>query len=112
MLTKGTYFVRVDACQPEYQLRTKLFDVPPYLKPEEADRGRRRPRSPRPPGRAIRTAMDFQLLAGDSWHANTPRKGHPTRPRRQLPPRDLDLRRLPPDAFHDPVGPGGRQGGL
>ena len=21
--------------------------------------------------------MDFQLLAGDSWHANTPRKGHP-----------------------------------
>ena len=22
--------------------------------------------------------MDFQLLAGDSWHANTPRKGHPT----------------------------------
>ena len=27
--------------------------------------------------KAIRTAMDFQLLAGDSWHANTPRKGHP-----------------------------------
>ena len=28
--------------------------------------------------KAVRTAMDFQLLAGDSWHANTPRKGHPT----------------------------------
>ena len=56
--------------------------------------------------------MDFQLLAGDSWHANTPRKGHPTRPRRQLPPRDLDLHRLPPDPLHHPVGPGGRQGRL
>ena len=39
VLTQGTYFVLVDACQPEYQLRTKLFDVPPYLKPEQAARG-------------------------------------------------------------------------
>ena len=37
VLTRGTYFVWVDACQPEYQLRTKLFDVPPYLKPEQAE---------------------------------------------------------------------------
>ena len=36
MLTKGTYYVLVDACHPEYQLRTKLLDPPPYLKPEEA----------------------------------------------------------------------------
>jgi HEAT repeat protein len=76
VLTKGSYFVWVDACQPDYQLRTKLFDVPPYLKPEQAD-------SAGPAviataaRRAIRTAMEFQLLAGDSWHANTPRKGHP-----------------------------------
>ena len=78
VLTAGTYYVWVDACQPEYQLRTKLFDVPPYLKPE---RGRPKP-SPAAIAaaarKAIRTAMDFQLLAGDSWHANTPRKGHPT----------------------------------
>ncbi len=76
VLTKGTYFVRVDACQPEYQLRTKLFDVPPYLKPDArktADDAAVAVAA----RKAIRTAMDFQLLAGDSWHANTPRKGHP-----------------------------------
>ena len=49
VLTRGTYFVWVDACQPEYQLRTKLFDVPPYLKPERPSTPTR-PRSPRPPG--------------------------------------------------------------
>ncbi len=75
VLSKGTYFVSVDACQPDYQLRTKLFDLPPYLtaesaakaKPDEIASAARR---------AIRSAMDFQLLAGDSWHANTPRHGH------------------------------------
>ena len=76
VLTQGTYFVWVDACQPEYQLRTKLFDVPPYLKPEQAEQAD--PETIAAAARkAIRTAMDFQLLAGDSWHANTPRKGHP-----------------------------------
>jgi len=76
VLTRGTYYVWVDACQPEYQLRTKLFDVPPYLKPEQA--GEAKPETIAAAARkAIRTAMDFQLLAGDSWHANTPRKGHP-----------------------------------
>ena len=76
VIARGTYFVRVDACQPEYQLRTKLFDVPPYLKPGDAEKAR--PETIAAAARkAIRTAMDFQLLAGDSWHANTPRKGHP-----------------------------------
>jgi HEAT repeat protein len=76
VLTRGTYYVWVDACQPEYQLRTKLFDVPPYLQPEPA--GAAKPETIAAAARkAIRTAMDFQLLAGDSWHANTPRKGHP-----------------------------------
>jgi HEAT repeat protein len=76
VLTKGTYFISVDACQPEYQLRTKLFDVPPYVKPEEAKRADAATVAAAA-RRAIHTAMDFQLLAGDSWHANTPRKGHP-----------------------------------
>src|SRR5262249_15431405 len=77
VLEPGTYYLRVDACQPDYQLRTKFFDVPPYIRPEEAQ-------SASPDAiaaaarKAVRTAMDFQLLAGDSWHANTPRKGHPT----------------------------------
>jgi HEAT repeat protein len=76
VIARGTYFVRVDACQPDYQLRTKLFDVPPYLKAGDADKAT--PEAVAASARkAIRTAMDFQLLAGDSWHANTPRKGHP-----------------------------------
>ncbi len=74
VLTKGTYYVLVDACQPDYQLRTKLFDVPPYLETDEAGDASKIANAAH---RAVRSAMDFQLLAGDSWHANTPRKGHP-----------------------------------
>jgi HEAT repeat protein len=77
VLEPGTYYLRMDACQPDYQLRTKLFDVPPYIRPEEAPSAS--PQAIAAAARkAVRTAMDFQLLAGDSWHANTPRKGHPT----------------------------------
>ena len=76
VINPGTYFVRIDACQPDYQLRTKLFDLPPYLKPGDAEKAT--PETLATAARkAIHTAMDFQLLAGDSWHANTPRKGHP-----------------------------------
>ncbi|WP_406697738.1 HEAT repeat domain-containing protein [Singulisphaera sp. Ch08] len=74
MLTRGTYYVMVDACQPDYRLRTKLFDVPPYLDQKDAADPGKVAESAR---RAVKTALDFQLLAGDSWHANTPRKGHP-----------------------------------
>ena len=76
VLSQGEYYVWVDACQPEYQLRTKLFEVPPYLKPDDATKAGPDELAAAA-RRAIRTAMDFQLLAGDSWHANTPRKGHP-----------------------------------
>ena len=51
--------------------------MPPYLKPEQAEKADAGAIAAA--ARAgVRTAMDFQLLAGDSWHANTPRKGHPT----------------------------------
>ncbi len=63
VLTKGTYFVWVDACQPEYQLRTKLFDVPPYLKPDQAEQADAAAIAAAA-RRAIRTAMDFQLSGG------------------------------------------------
>jgi HEAT repeat protein len=56
---KGTYYVRVLANHPFYQLRTAVYDVPPYSDPRQA----------------VRTAVDYILAAGDSWHANTPRKG-------------------------------------
>lgn len=56
---KGTYYVRVIANHPFYQLRTGVYDMPPFSDPR----------------RAVRTAIDYIVSAGDSWHANTPRKG-------------------------------------
>ena len=56
---KGTYYVRVIANHPEYKLRTRVYEAPPYGDPQEA----------------VRTALDYLLGAGDSWHANTPRRG-------------------------------------
>lgn len=55
----GTYYVRVRANHPEYKLRTRLYDVPPYSDPRQA----------------VRTAVDYIMAAGDSWFANTPRRG-------------------------------------
>ncbi len=56
---KGTYYVAVKAGYPEYKLRTRVYDPPPYTDPRMA----------------VRTALDYILAAGDSWHANTPRRG-------------------------------------
>jgi Squalene-hopene cyclase C-terminal domain len=56
---QGTYYVSVHASHPEYKFRTRVYDVPPYSDPHQA----------------VRTAADYILAAGDSWHANTPRRG-------------------------------------
>jgi hypothetical protein len=56
---KGTYYISVHASHPEYKLRTRVYDTPPYADPQQA----------------VRTAADYILAAGDSWHANTPRRG-------------------------------------
>ncbi|HUS06230.1 MAG TPA: HEAT repeat domain-containing protein [Bryobacteraceae bacterium] len=55
----GSYYIRVVANHPEYKLRSFVYDVPPYDNPRKA----------------VRTAVDYVLAAGDSWHANTPRRG-------------------------------------
>ena len=55
----GTYYLRVRANHPEYKLVTRLYNVPPYADPRQA----------------VRTAMDYIIAAGDSWFANTPRRG-------------------------------------
>lgn len=57
--TNGTYYIRVRANHPEYKLRTRVYDPPPYSDPH----------------RSVQTAIDYILGAGDSWHANTPRRG-------------------------------------
>src|SRR5690242_11408449 len=56
---RGTYYIAVRANHPEYKLRTRVYDPPPYTDPHQA----------------VRTAADYILAAGDSWHANTPRRG-------------------------------------
>ncbi len=55
----GTYYARVRANHPEFKLRTRVYDAPPYSNPREA----------------VRTAVDYIMGAGDSWFANTPRRG-------------------------------------
>jgi hypothetical protein len=55
----GTYYICVRANHPEYKLVTRLYDVPPYADPHQA----------------VRTAADYIIAAGDSWFANTPRRG-------------------------------------
>ncbi|MFN0085133.1 MAG: hypothetical protein ACKVX9_07075 [Blastocatellia bacterium] len=59
VLTKGVYYARVEARHPAYQLRTSVYDLPPYKDPKKA----------------VRAGMDYIISAGDSWHANTPRHG-------------------------------------
>ncbi len=56
---KGDYYVRVTANHPNYKLRTRVYDLPPYSEPQKA----------------VRTAVDYLLGAGDGWHGNTPRRG-------------------------------------
>ena len=55
----GTYYLRVRANHPAYKLVTRLYDAPPYSDPHQA----------------VRTAVDYIMGAGDSWFANTPRRG-------------------------------------
>ncbi|MCU1258784.1 MAG: domain containing protein [Bryobacterales bacterium] len=56
---KGVYYVSVHASHPEYKFRTRVYEAPPYTDPHQA----------------VRTGVDYILAAGDSWHANTPRRG-------------------------------------
>lgn len=55
----GFYYVRVRMSHPAYRLETRLYDAPPYAKPQQA----------------VQAALDYLIGAGDSWHANTPRRG-------------------------------------
>ncbi len=55
----GKYYLAVRSSHPEYKLVTRVYDPPPYPDPHQA----------------VRTAVDYILAAGDSWHANTPRRG-------------------------------------
>ena len=55
----GIYYLRVRANHPEYKLRTRVYEAPPYADPRQA----------------VRAGVDYLMGAGDSWFANTPRRG-------------------------------------
>ena len=54
-----TYYLRVAADHPSYQLHPFEYPIPPYTDPRQA----------------VRTGMDFLVNMGDSWLSNTPRRG-------------------------------------
>lgn len=54
-----TYYLRLDANHPSFQLHTLEYPIPPYTDPHQA----------------VRTGMDFLVNMGDSWLSNTPRRG-------------------------------------
>jgi hypothetical protein len=71
IITRGTYYVRVDANHVFYQLRTAVYDAPPF----NNQNGRRNIGRNDAARKAVRAGMDYLVSAGDSWHANTPRHG-------------------------------------
>ena len=64
-LVPGDYYLRVHASHPAYELRTQTYPVPPHH-PELM--GGLEPAVQQ----ALRAAMDYLILKGDSWYA-TPR---------------------------------------
>src|SRR6266567_3883538 len=54
-----TYYVRVDANHPAWQLHTYDYPIPPYKDPRQA----------------VKTGMAFLVNMGDTWLSNTPRRG-------------------------------------
>jgi hypothetical protein len=64
----ATYYLRVSGNHPAYQLYSETLALPPF---DPASEGSTRAAAEK----SVRTAMDYLLLKGDSWHANTPRVG-------------------------------------
>jgi HEAT repeat protein len=60
VLTKGVYFVEVNANHPDYILRSRLLDPPPYAEPAPA----------------IDAAAQYLMQSGDAWFNQIPREGN------------------------------------
>ena len=59
-LTRGTYFVEVNANHPDYILQTRAYPVPPL----------------NDPSKAVEAGLDYLLEVGDAWFAQIPREGN------------------------------------
>jgi HEAT repeat protein/squalene-hopene cyclase-like protein len=75
IITRGTYYVRVDANHVFYQLRTAVYDAPPFGNQDSGQSGGQNSAQKYAAHKAVRAGMDYLVSAGDSWHANTPRHG-------------------------------------
>ncbi len=59
-MTKGVYFVEVNANHPDYILRTRRYPVPLTREPEKA----------------VEAGLDYLLEIGDAWFVQIPREGN------------------------------------
>jgi hypothetical protein len=59
-LTRGTYYLEVNANHPDYILRTRILPVPPYDDPAQA----------------VEAGMHYIINVGDAWFAQIPREGN------------------------------------
>src|SRR5262245_36969541 len=59
VLTRGTYYLEVNANHPDYILRSRKLPVPPYDRAEDA----------------VEAGMQYIMNVGDAWFAQTPREG-------------------------------------
>jgi hypothetical protein len=80
-----TYYVRVAANHPAWQLRTERYDVPPYRNAQQA----------------VQAGMNYLVRLGDAWHANTPaRRCGPSKHHAAC--GNSELYRVPCHAVHRP----------
>jgi HEAT repeat protein len=59
VLTRGTYYLEVNANHPDFILRTRKLPVPPYSNPQDA----------------VEAGMQYIMNVGDAWFAQVPREG-------------------------------------
>ncbi|NUL81227.1 MAG: hypothetical protein HUU60_00705 [Armatimonadetes bacterium] len=65
VLKPGSYRLAVRSNHPSYELRTALYDPPPYTGQDLPEAGRK----------SVRLAVRYLMDGGDSFFHNTPRKG-------------------------------------
>src|SRR5262245_50152785 len=71
IITRGTYYVRVDANHVFYQLRTAVYDAPPFSNQHGGQDGGQKDEA----RKSVRDGVDYLVSAGDSWNAKPPSHG-------------------------------------
>ncbi|MCS7223264.1 MAG: HEAT repeat domain-containing protein [Armatimonadetes bacterium] len=72
VLEPGRYYLAVKPNHPSYELRTAVYEAPPYWQPSDSGGVKERRQAAR---KAIEVAMRYMIDGGDSFFHNTPRKG-------------------------------------